>query len=169
MVFSYFRGTSTWPRIQHDLLEVGDVAWAQYDATFWLTTADIHNNWPVVWLTNKVLDTGFSRSSNVVSYSWTPEKTQIQVSINATDTGASSYWARPKLRILRGWNIIAVFDSLVMQQTGAYDWDATIVWSFLDKQPGANPSYTFEWFDKDARTATLTPASYSQISLTAYE
>lgn len=137
------------------------------DATFWFDAVDIHNNWSTVILNNKILDTWFSRTNNAVSYTGEPEKMDIRISLNAEDTGASNYWSRPKMRILRWGNIIAVFDDLVMQQNGAYDGDATLTWSFIDKQPWANPVYTFEWFDEDARTATLTPNDFSQLSLTA--
>ena len=138
-----------------------------FDATFGLTNADIHNNGAVVQMTNKVLDAGWSRAANVVTYTGTPEKVKGYITINAPDGGASSYWARPKLRVLRGGAIIAILDDLVMQQNGAYDGDATLNGVFFDKQPGANPAYTFEWFDKEARTATLPPIAESQIALEA--
>lgn len=138
-----------------------------FDATFGLTNADIHNNGAIVQMTNKVLDAGWSRAANVVSYAGRPEKVKGYVSINAPDAGASSYWARPKLRVSRGRAIIAIIDDLVMQQNGTYDGDATVNGVFFDKQPGANPSYTFEWYDQENRTATLPPIEESQIALEA--
>lgn len=33
----------------------------------------------------------------------------------------------------------------------------------------ANPSYTFEWFEEENRTAPLAPETYSQIALIAVE
>ena len=140
-----------------------------FDATFQVNNADIHNNGSVVSLTDKVLDSGWSRSANVVTYTGEPEKVTGYITINAPDGGVSNYWARPKLRVLRGGNVIAVIDDLVMQQTGAYDGDATLNGVFFDKQPPANPAYTFEWFDNDNRTATLPPETFSQIALVATE
>lgn len=142
---------------------------ATFDVTLGFIAIDVHNNGTVVQFTTKSIDSWFLRVWNTVSYAGTPDKIQIQVSLNALDSGASNYWSRPKMRVIRWGNVIAVFDDLVMQQDGAYDGDFTLVWSFLDKQPWANPSYTFEWFDKENRTATLIPASYSQLSLTATE
>lgn len=138
-----------------------------FDATFNLTTDDIHNNGSVVAMVDDLLDSGWARVANVVTFTGTPEKVKGYVSINAPDGGASNYWARPKLRVIRGGDVIAVIDDLVMQQTGAYDGDATINGVFFDKQPGQNPAYTFEWFDQDARTATLPPVNFSQIALEA--
>lgn len=66
------------------------------------------------------------------------------------------------------WSV-AVLDDLVMQAVGTYDGDFTLHGTFLDYQPGVNPSYTFEWFDKETRTATLTPADYSQVAMKAIE
>lgn len=140
-----------------------------FDATFALTNADIHNNGAIVQMTDKVLDAGWSRSANTVTYTGTPEKVTGYVTINAPDAGVSNYWARPKLRVSRGGTVVAIIDDLVMQQNGAYDGDATLNGVFFDKQPGANPAYTFEWFDNDNRTATLPPISESQISLEATE
>lgn len=137
------------------------------DATFGLTNADIHNNGAVVNLTNKVLDTEWSRAANVVTFTGTPDKVKGYVSINAPDSGASNYWSRPKLRVSRGGNVIAVIDDLVMQQNTAYDGDGTLSGVFFDKSPGANPSYTFEWFRKDNRISTLLPETFSQIALEA--
>lgn len=137
------------------------------DATFTFDSVDIHNNGTVVSLTNKVLDAGWSRVANVVTYTGTPNKVIGYVSLNAPDGGASNYWARPKLKVLRGGNIIAVLDDLVMQQNGAYDGDTTINGVFFDKNPGANPAYTFEWFDQDNRTATNPPNGFSQLALEA--
>lgn len=56
----------------------------------------------------------------------------------------SAYWARPKIRIIRNGTIIAVMDDLVMQAVGTYDGDFTLSGVFYDKNPGKNPSYTFE-------------------------
>lgn len=140
---------------------------ATFDATFSFEPIDIHNNGVIVQLVDKVLDFGFSRVSNIITYNGTPEKINIDISLNAADLGASSYWGRPKIRVIRNGNIIAVFDDLAMQQTGTYNGDATITGSFVDKNPPANPSYTFEWFDEENRTATLIPESFSQLSLVA--
>lgn len=137
------------------------------DAVFSFGNTDIHNNGVVVNLVDEVLDSGWSRSANTVTFTGDPEKVKGYVSINAPDSGASSHWARPKLRVLRGATTIAVLDDLVMQQTTAYDGDSTISGVFFDKNPPSNPSYTFEWFDKDARTSTLIPESFSRISLEA--
>lgn len=140
-----------------------------FDATFSVDNTDIHNSGAVVLMTDKVLDAGWSRAANVVSYAGTPEKVKGYVTVNAPDGGASNYWSRPKLRVFRSGNVIAVIDDLVMQQNGAYDGDATVNGVFFDKQPGANPSYTFEWFDQDNRTATLPATGFSQIALEATE
>lgn len=140
-----------------------------FDATFQVTNTDIHNSTPIVAMTDKVLDAGWSRAANVVTYTGTPEKVEGYISISAPDSGASNYWARPKLRVLRGGNVIAIIDDLVMQQNGAYDGDAVINGVFFDKQPGVNPAYTFEWFDQENRTATLPARAESQIALVATE
>lgn len=138
-----------------------------FDAVFSLTTADIHNNGAVVGLVDQTLETGWSRTANQVTYSDTPDKVIGHISVNASDTGASNYWSRPKLRVVRGGATIAVLDDLVMQANGTYDGDATITGSFIDKTPGTNPTYTFEWFDQENRTATLTPNAHSRIALSA--
>ena len=138
-----------------------------FDATFSLDAVDIHDNGNVVQMQDKVLDAGFSRAANVVTYTGAPDSVRINISINAADAGASNHWSRPKIRILRDSAIIAVFDDLVMQDSGAYAGDSTIEGYFLDKNPPANPAYTFEWFDEDGRTATLIPEAFSQIALTA--
>lgn len=150
------------------LFEIAEVD-RTVSATFGLTTADIHNNGQVVQFTDKVLEAGWSRSANVISYSGNPYAVNMNLSINAADVGASAYWARPKIRIIRNGTIIAVMDDLVMQQTGAYNGDFTLSGVFYDKKPGTNPSYTFEWFDEENRTATLRPETYSQISMIAVE
>lgn len=137
------------------------------DATFSFDPVDIHNNGAVVLLQDKILEAGWSRAANVVTYTGTPDKVRGYVSLNAEDAGASNYWSRPQLNILRGGNIIAVVDDIVMQNNGAYDGDATLNGVFFDKNPGVNPSYTFEWFDDDNRTATLVPNSFSQLALEA--
>lgn len=136
-------------------------------ATFGLTSADVHNNGAVVQMTDKLLDSGWTRTANVVTYTGTPNFVEGIVTINAPDVGVSNYWARPKLRIIRGGDVIAVLDDLVMQQNGAYDGDFTLNAQFFDKTPGVNPTYTFEWFDKENRTATLAPETFSQIAMKA--
>lgn len=136
-------------------------------ATFGLTNSDIHNNGALVQFTDKVLDAGWSRAANVVTFAGDPVFVEGILTINASDGGASNYWARPKMRVIRGGNVIAVLDDLVMQQTGAYDGDFTLLGTFFDKAPGANPAYTFEWFDKENRTATLRPEAFSQLAMKA--
>lgn len=138
-----------------------------FDATFAFVPVDIHNNGTAVQLTDKTLDAGWSRAANVIAFTGTADKVTGHISLNAPDSGVSNYWSRPKLRVLRGGAVIAVIDDLVMQQNGAYDGDATLNGQFFDKQPGANPAYTFEWFDKENRTSTLIPATFSQLALTA--
>ena len=131
---------------------------------------DIHNNGSVVLFSGDVrVDANWSRTANVFTYTGNPNAVIGRISLNAVDNGASSYWSRPKLRVLKGGNIIAVIDDLVMQQNGAYDGDATINGSFVDATPGTNPSYTFEWFDKENRTATLAVQTFSNITLQAIE
>lgn len=137
------------------------------DATFTFDSVDIHNNGSVVFFTDKILSPEWSRVNNVITYTGTPAKVKGYVSLNAPDSGASNYWARPKLRVSRGGNIIAVLDDLVMQQNGAYDGDATINGVFFDNNPGSNPDYTFEWFDQDNRTSTTLPLDFSQLALEA--
>lgn len=145
-----------------------------FDATFSLTDTDIHpadganvNTGSPIGMADKVLDAGWSRAANVVTFTGAPEKVKGYITINAPDAGASNYWSRPKMRVSRGGTVIAILDDLVMQQTGAYDGDATINGVFFDKTPPANPAYTFEWFDQEARTSTLPPIAESQIALEA--
>jgi len=133
-----------------------------------LSNVDIHNNWnQVQFAWDSRIDTWWSRSTNIVTYTWSPDIVEWLVEINAEDEWASNYRARTKIRVIKWWNIIAVIDDLVMQQTWAYDWDATLNWSFVDEDPWNNPSYTFEWFDEDNRTATLIPNEFSNITLQA--
>ena len=97
------------------------------DATFNLAAVDIHNNGAVVQMVDNTLDAGWVRTANQVSYLGTaPENVKGFISISAPDSGASQYWSRPKLRVLRNGVQIAIIDDLVMQQTGLYDGDAVI-------------------------------------------
>lgn len=138
-----------------------------FDAVFGVGESDIHNNGLIVDMLDKVLDSGWARSSNVVTFTGEPDKVKGYITISAPDNGASSYWARPKLRVIRGGNVIAIVDDLVMQANTTYDGDAVLNGVFFDKSPGVNPSYTFEWFRQENRTATLPPRSESQIALEA--
>ena len=133
-----------------------------------LSTSDIHNNGALVsFEEDKRKDEVWSRNNNIFTHTGPANNVTINVSINAVDGGASNYWSRPKLRLLRNDEVIAVFDDLVMQQNNAYDGDATFSALFIDTTPEDSPSYKFEWFDKENRTATLIPQPYSQITLKA--
>lgn len=133
-----------------------------------LSPNDIHNNGNVVdFASDERVDTGWSRTANAFAYTGSSDHVIGYVNINAPDVGVSNYWSRPKIRILRGADPIAVIDDLVMQQNGAYDGDATINGNFIDVTPGVDPTYTFEWFDKENRTATLIPEPFSSITLKA--
>lgn len=137
-------------------------------STLW--AVDIHNNWAVVQFTWDVRsDAWWNRTNNQFTYTGSPDHVRWKIEINAEDVWASNFWSRPKIRILKWWNVIAVIDDLVMQITGAYDWDATVNWTFLDVDPWVNPVYTWEWFDKDNRTATLEPTPISNICMEAVE
>lgn len=138
-----------------------------FDATFNLTNADIHNNGAAVQMVDDVLDAGWARTANQVTFLGVPEKVTGFISVSAPDAGASNYWSRPKMRVSRNGTQIAIIDDLVMQQNGTYDGDAVINGVFFDKSPGNNPTYTFEWFDQENRTATLPPRGESQIALEA--
>lgn len=122
---------------------------------------DIHNQGPLVEFDSDIVMGGASnwnRVSNVFTYSGQPEYVKGEVQINAPQVvGNNSFWAKPKIRVLKGGVIIAVIDKLVMVESNAHDGDATINGSFTDAAPGVNPSYTFEFFDKDNRLATKLP------------
>lgn len=136
------------------------------DSTFTFNAVDFHNNGTVVALTNKTLGAGWSRASNVITYTGTPEKVIGYVSLSALN-GAGNYWARPALRVSRGATVVAVIDDLAMQLNGNYSGDAAINGVFFDNNPPANPAYTFTWFDNDNRTYSGLPATYSQLALSA--
>lgn len=140
------------------------------DAALFIGPADIHNALPVVAFVGDDLDAGWSRVANVVSFTGQAKKVRGTVNINAPDSGVSNYWSRPKLRVTEATTgKTFIMDDLVMQQNTAYDGDATFQGSFVHKGPLTNPSYTFEWFDKDNRTATLIPIADSQIVLEAVQ
>lgn len=135
-----------------------------------LLDEDIHNNGNVVkFASNTTVDAGWNRVGNTFSYNGSPNIVRAIFAINADDTGASNYWARPKISVTKNGQIIAVLDDLAMQATNNYDGDATINGLFSDNLPGANPSYTVEWFREDNRTATLTPNPHSCITFEAIE
>lgn len=171
MILHWIRNLTTGVREPRQLPEMGDLPtmgslMSMISTPF--SAVDIHNNGTVVQFENNVRsDDGWSRANNQFTYQGEPNHVDIQVCLNAVDSGASSYWSRPKLRILRNGDVIAIMDDLCMQQNGTYDGDATIVGAITDPTPGEDPVYTFEWFDKDARTATLIPQGFSAVTLKA--
>lgn len=140
-----------------------------HDIVLGFEKIDIHNNETEVKFFEVHVDEGWKFTNNKVSYSGHPNKVRGTFSINCFDEGSSNYWSRPKVRVLRDGEIIAIIDDLVMQQNRAYDGDATINGSFIDKLPTENPEYTFEWFRKDNRVSTIPPQSYSRLTLEAVE
>ncbi len=134
-------------------------------ATFGFSEDDIHDNGSLVKLVDKDLDDEFSREDNIVTVKGEYAEVEGIISLNAPDKGVSTHWSRPKMRVTRNDTVIAVWDDLVMQQTGAYDGDATIVGGFIDKNPGEDPAYKFEWFDQDNRRSTIIPTEFSQLAL----
>ena len=135
-----------------------------------LSPSDIHNNGALVQFSGETrADQNWSRANNIFSYAGTPDIVEVNFNIHALDTGASNYWARPKLRVLKNGVIDFVIDALAMQDNTAYDGAVTFTGEYKDVNPGLNPIYTFEWFDNEARTATLTPESFSRITLNAIQ
>ena len=145
-----------------------------YDATYLVVGDDIHpednslDNKPTpLEFEDKQVDDKWSRELNEITFDGEPKKVRGFISIRAIDDGVSNFWSRPKLRVSKNGVEIDVLDDLAMQQNTAYDGDAVINGIFYDESPGANPKYTFEWFDNDRRTATLKPTEASRISLEA--
>ena len=132
-----------------------------------LTATDIHNNGAAVGLVVEELSPNFAVAGSTVAFTGTPDRVEFVIAITATDQGASSYWNKPSLRVMNGAVIVFEVGDLGMQQNGAYSGDVHINGSFVDTAPGANPVYTFAWFDKDNRTATLIPEPFSLIRLSA--
>lgn len=132
----------------------------------YIGTSDIHNNGSVVDISSDDLSTNFTRSSNAISYTGTTADITITANIYAEDTGASSYWSRPSLRISNGSGVVGQFDDLGMQQNGSYSGSVQIT-GVVDIKGSDADTFTFEWFDGDNRTATLTPIPSSHIAIKA--
>lgn len=134
----------------------------------YLEQINIHDNGSlVVFAGDTRVDTGWARGGNIFKYNGSPDYVEGIIAVNAFDDGASNNWTRPKLKVLKNDEIIYVIDDLVMQDTRAYDGDATIAGTFVDAIPGKNPVYTFEWFDDENRISTLVPEKFSNITLKA--
>jgi len=133
----------------------------------YLDGSDIHNNGPVVNFASDDLGSGWNRSANVFEYTGPCDAIIITANIAATDTGASSYWGRPSLRITNGdGDIVGEMDDLAMQQNGAYSGNVQITGTINIKNP-SNKEFTFTLFDTDNRTSTLTPIPSSHVALKA--
>lgn len=134
-------------------------------------SVDIHNNGALAQLTNPVVEGGWAQGADIFAYTGTPAAVKIFVNMLAIDAGASNYWARPKLLIEEitgsGWQ--ATMDNLAMQATGNYDGDFVLADVAVHAFPPPNPRYQFSWYDKDNRTATLIPETYSQIVVEAVQ
>ncbi len=62
--------------------------------------------------------------------------------------------------------VVGQMDDLAMQQNGAYSGNVQITGTIVINEP-SNTAYTFELFDTDNWTSTLTPIPSSHIAITA--
>lgn len=116
----------------------------------------------------QVTEGGWSSSANTFTYTGAPKKIVVDFNIRATDEGASNYWAKPILRITETVSgRVFWVDELAMQDNTAYDGTVVFDGSFVHLNPPSNPSYTFDWYTEENRTATLIPDTNSRIVLEA--
>ena len=145
-------------------------------AELFFSTDDIHpddgggvadNAQPASFVSNTA-EGGWSVSGNVAAYTGSPKLIRGNINLVALDTGVANYWAKPIIRVtetVSGRQFY--FEELVMQSNTAYDGTAYYDGSFVHLSPPANPVYVVEYFNRENRTATLTPEVNSSLVLEA--
>lgn len=145
-------------------------------AELFFSTDDVHpddgggtadNAQPASFISNTV-EGGWSVAANIASYAGSAKVIKGSINMAALDTGAANYWAKPIVRVTETVSgRVFYLEELAMQTNGAYDGTVYFDGSFVHLNPPVNPAYVVEYFNRENRTATLTPEAGSSLVLEA--
>ena len=111
---------------------------------------DIHAENQPVNIDEERADAGWAKvGTSGVQYTGTPDHVEILGQHVANNTG--NHWAHPHIEVLRNGVAIAEGSGLHMDDSNTYSGRTTINISFIDADPGTNPTYTFVSKEDDTR------------------